>query len=142
MAQKHYDCVTAKGMELEDESYGAYKSHSHWERRQAYGITQYQDQPRLAGAQYYPCRSLGCVLPRHQQVLPLKREREESPTLHAAAIKQEKDDVELPHLTKRTRTEASSPTDGQPKNEEAVHLPPEWRRETQMLSVFEMVRFY
>ncbi|KEG07421.1 putative surface protease GP63 [Trypanosoma grayi] len=35
MAQKHYDCVTAKGMELEDESYGAYKSHSHWERRNA-----------------------------------------------------------------------------------------------------------
>ncbi|KEG05309.1 Tbingi protein, partial [Trypanosoma grayi] len=28
-------------------------------RRQAYGITQYQDQPRLAGTQYYPCRSWG-----------------------------------------------------------------------------------
>ncbi|KEG05850.1 BES15S03c, partial [Trypanosoma grayi] len=28
-------------------------------RRPAYGITQYQDPPRLAGTQYYPCRFWG-----------------------------------------------------------------------------------
>ncbi|KEG06618.1 Tbingi protein [Trypanosoma grayi] len=62
-----------------------------------------------------------------------KREREDPPTLHATPIKQEKDEAELPHPKKRMRTEASSPTDGQLKNEGAAPLPPERRREIQCL---------